>query len=202
MPFLYDSSSYAAVPVGAVIPIPFTGVPPGFLICDGSSLSQVVYSHLFQQIGTSHGSIGSNFNLPDYRGRFLRGLDAGTARDPDRASRANMSTGGLSGDNIGTVQGHAYQTHTHVQNAHTHIQDAHSHVERGGNNGTNSGSYMARTDGGAATSTLHSTEDATAINQNSTATNQNAQATGAGSQATENETRPLNVTVNYMIRFK
>ena len=60
---------------------------PGFIPCDGRSLSRAAYPRLFAAIGTAHGSVDSNsFNVPDYRGVFLRGFDAigGAARDMDR----------------------------------------------------------------------------------------------------------------------
>lgn len=67
--------------VGSVIPpgtiAPFAGgtVPSGWLLCDGSTASRSTYSALFAAVGTAHGSGdgSSTFNLPDYRGQFLRG---------------------------------------------------------------------------------------------------------------------------------
>lgn len=115
MPSMYDTSTYIATPVGVPIIVPSTGVPTGFLLCDGSSLLRTTYPLLFAAIGTVHGAIdGTHFNIPDYRGRFLRGLNNSTGRDPDAASRAAMAVGGLTGDNIGTTQATATQAHTHV----------------------------------------------------------------------------------------
>lgn len=54
----------------------YTGssLPDGFLWCDGSSLLRASYPKLFSVIGTSFGSKDSlSFNLPDFRGQFLRG---------------------------------------------------------------------------------------------------------------------------------
>ena len=50
--------------------------PTGFLFCHGQAVSRTTYSELFAVLGTSHGSGDSltTFNLPDYRGSFLRGL--------------------------------------------------------------------------------------------------------------------------------
>lgn len=113
----YDSTNLQAVPIGTTIPIPATGVPPGYLLCDGSAISKSVYAKLFTVIGTAHGEPiigGLTFNLPDYRGRFLRMLDNGASRDPDVASRLAMNPNGLSGNNIGTVQGAAFFAHNHA----------------------------------------------------------------------------------------
>lgn len=67
--------------VGSVIPpgtiAPFGGgtIPEGWLLCDGSAINRTTYSNLFAALGIAHGQ-GDNsttFNLPDYRGQFLRG---------------------------------------------------------------------------------------------------------------------------------
>jgi microcystin-dependent protein len=100
---------------GFVFPFAGTSTPSGFLYCDGSSVSRTTYASLFAAIGTAHGSVDANtFNLPDYRGRFLRGIDGGTGRDPDAASRTAMNSGGNTGSNVGTVQGDQYESHIHT----------------------------------------------------------------------------------------
>lgn len=53
------------------------------------------------------------FNLPDLRGRFLRGVDHGQGRDPDAASRSMATIGGQTGDSVGTVQSGEYGSHDH-----------------------------------------------------------------------------------------
>jgi microcystin-dependent protein len=63
------------VPPGSVQAFAGTAPPSDWLICDGRTVSRTTYSDLFEAIGTSHG-IGdgsTTFNLPDYRGMFLRG---------------------------------------------------------------------------------------------------------------------------------
>ncbi|MCP4133318.1 MAG: hypothetical protein GY754_20285 [bacterium] len=96
------------------------GVPEGWLLCDGSEVSPGSYPELYAAIGTNWGGDGSSvFNLPDLRGRFLRGADfdrAGETRDavdPDRASRIALYSGGSTGALAGSYQGDAYQYHTH-----------------------------------------------------------------------------------------
>lgn len=43
-----------------------TYVPPGWLLCDGSSLSADTYGWLYQSIGTTYGGVeNANFNLPN-----------------------------------------------------------------------------------------------------------------------------------------
>ena len=89
--------------------------PPGWLPCDGRAISRVDYAILFALIGTSYGAgDGVNtFNLPDTRGFFLRGIDWGTGRDPERGQRYSLYSGGLSGDNIATYQNDAIKSHSH-----------------------------------------------------------------------------------------
>lgn len=54
--------------------------------CDGRAISRETYHELFALIGTAFGS-GDNlttFNIPDYRGLFLRGWSGGSGRDSNR----------------------------------------------------------------------------------------------------------------------
>ncbi|GIH02783.1 hypothetical protein Rhe02_08500 [Rhizocola hellebori] len=105
-----------------------TQVPDGWLLCDGSAISRTTYSYLFGVIGVAHGGgDGSQtFNLPDYRGQFQRGVDDGTGRDPDTASRTAANPGGATGDAVGSVQGKAtalpqYRITTDSQGSHQHM---------------------------------------------------------------------------------
>lgn len=52
--------------------------PAGWLICDGRSVSSTDFPELYAVIGTTYGGYGSNFQLPDLRGRFPVGKDVGT----------------------------------------------------------------------------------------------------------------------------
>jgi microcystin-dependent protein len=72
----------SALPVGAIIAAPLTTML-GFLLCDGSEVSRMTYLDLFLAIGTTfgEGDGGLTFNLPDYRGCFLRGLGGESAGD-------------------------------------------------------------------------------------------------------------------------
>lgn len=55
----------------------------GWLLCNGQAVSRTTYSDLFNLIGTKFGSGNgtTTFNLPDYRGKFLRGLGGNSASD-------------------------------------------------------------------------------------------------------------------------
>lgn len=101
-------------PIGAIIAFPGNSDPPSsqhWALCDGASQSvSGPYAPLFDVIGFANGgsSESAMFNLPDYRGRFLRGTDNGEGNDPDANSRTAMHPGGNTGDALGSVQ--AYDT--------------------------------------------------------------------------------------------
>lgn len=69
--------------------------PKGWLFANGSAVSRTTYAKLFSKIGTHYGGGDgrTTFTLPDLRGEFLRGWDAGRGIDGGR--------------NIGTYQGDA-----------------------------------------------------------------------------------------------
>lgn len=104
----------STIPAGMIMAYGGTTPPAGWLLCDGTSVSRTTYAALFAAIGTAWGSASaSTFNLPDLRGRFLRGVDGGTGRDPDASSRTASATGGNTGSNVGSVQADDLGRHTH-----------------------------------------------------------------------------------------
>jgi len=78
-------SGYAPGP-GAVIFVAKGTAPSGYLKANGAAVSRTAYAALFAAIGTTFG-VGdgaTTFNLPDFRGEFLRGLDDGRGIDSGR----------------------------------------------------------------------------------------------------------------------
>ena len=71
-------------------------------------------SNLFDKIGVIYGNGdgSTTFNIPDYRGYFIRGTDNGAGVDPDAASRTDRGDG-TGGDNVGTIQQDQNKAHTH-----------------------------------------------------------------------------------------
>lgn len=60
--------------IGTILPVPYTRVPVGWQLCDGTSLPISGNEALFSLIGTTYGGNGSsNFNVPDLRNRFPLG---------------------------------------------------------------------------------------------------------------------------------
>jgi microcystin-dependent protein len=138
--------------VGTVIPYaakfdPSVMEKAGWLNCDGRALSRTAYADLFSVIGVQHGAgDGVNtFNLPDYRGYFLRGVDDGTGRDPDTSSREAAAGGGATGDACGSRQGYATKlpknsSRLSADGIHSHAVE---HLPQGCSSYAIAGSYQA-----------------------------------------------------------
>jgi microcystin-dependent protein len=101
------------------------GAPAGWLLCDGSAVSRTTYATLFGAIGINFGGGHgiATFNLPDLRGRFMRGADHGAGRDPNAAARTASNAMGPTGDTVGTLQGDAFASHSHplTDPGHSHL---------------------------------------------------------------------------------
>lgn len=164
--------------------------PSGWLLCDGSAVSRVTYADLFALVGERFGQ-GDNvttFNIPDFRGRFLRGRDGGAGRDPDSASRTAMATGGATGDAVGSVQADATARPNTAFT--TDSQGNHNH---GGLNGvTKTGSNTPN--GLDGTGSEIDVINITTLGSDGAHTHT---ITGGG----DNETRPENAYVNFIIKY-
>jgi len=86
------------IPTGSVMPFAGSAAPNGWLLCNGSAVSRIVYSNLFSAISTNYGAGDgtTTFNLPDFRGRTLVGAGVGGVDSSGRAltSRSLGQTGG------------------------------------------------------------------------------------------------------------
>lgn len=115
-----------AARIGTIFFVADDAAPEGSLICDGRLLSRTTYAALFAKLGTTYGAGdgSTTFQLPDYRGEFLRGWDGGRGVDAGRVR--------------GSFQTDQNKTHTHTgtisSNSHTHTwsgttsSDSHSHT--------------------------------------------------------------------------
>ena len=80
--FAGDGSNLTGTtPTGAILPYAVSAAPTGFLLCNGQAVSRTTYSTLFAVVSSLYGdgNGSSTFNVPDLRGRFLAGWDAGTS---------------------------------------------------------------------------------------------------------------------------
>ncbi|WP_039017357.1 phage tail protein [Halocynthiibacter namhaensis] len=76
----------AGVPIGQVSGFHSSVAPAGWVVCDGSAVTALypdLRTHLLAQPGVVTDVIGNPL-LPDYRGEFMRGLDAGRGVDTGR----------------------------------------------------------------------------------------------------------------------
>ncbi len=171
----------SATPTGATISYAGNLAPAGWLLCDGTAVSRTTYSALYAVVGAQFGTGDgtSTFNLPDLRGRFVRGRANGSTNDPDRASRSPMNSGGATGDNVGSIQGDAT-----AKNSLALSDPGHTHTERGNGN----------TQGGTAMTNM-ANGDRESASVTSSAT------TGISLGDGDNETRPVNAYLNYIIRY-
>jgi microcystin-dependent protein len=96
--------------------VPLTRVEvSGWMLCDGRYLSRDSYPELYAVLGYLYGKRTSDsaFRLPDYRGLFLRGVDAGSGMDPHAADRVGPEGTGTS-SGVGSLQCASMQDHTHT----------------------------------------------------------------------------------------
>ena len=118
-----NSASADTVPIGTITAYAgdtngnATGLlaAQGWLICNGEEYPIDDYPELNRIIGTYYGTAdrAGYFKLPDLRGRFLRGVDAGAGRDPDAKDRTYSAKGGNTGDRVGSAQADAFKKHSH-----------------------------------------------------------------------------------------
>lgn len=66
------------LPAGAVMAWPASTIPDNWLECNGQEVSRTTYADLFSVIGVVHGAGdgSTTFNVPDYRGATIVGLDS------------------------------------------------------------------------------------------------------------------------------
>lgn len=193
------------VPSGVVMAFAGATAPTGWLLCAGALISRTTYADLFAAIGTAHGSGdgSTTFALPNYAGRFLRGRANGSANDPDRSLRTAAATGGNTGDAVGSVQSFATSISSGTTNKSTTglgastsgLDGLHSHtssttsIQLSGSNAGNVSSASAGSGTGGVTAFTTSVPN--------TGSTHGHTITVAG----DNESRPLNAYVNYIIKI-
>lgn len=120
-----------------------------WLLCDGSEVSRVTYSDLFDVIGTLYGSGNGNdtFNLPDFRGRFPLGNNdsSGNSFIAGGASSSTITVAQLPAHshNEGSLTTLASGTHAHLIN-----DPGHNHGGSTGAASYSGGSYAMLSSGG------------------------------------------------------
>lgn len=200
------------MPAGAIIAFggPAGAVPDGWLLCDGRAVRSSEYGRLFASLGAAWGNGGNDsdaatdFNLPDLRGQFLRGVDANAGSDPDARVRTAGAPGGNSGDEVGTKQADDYASHNHLvtlngftgfDGVHTHaVQRTDGVVIRWGDGGGNSNNRIDAADTDGSDPQRLVTAEA-GNHRHSVSLSGNSGSRGG------KETRPINAAVNYIIKW-
>ncbi len=80
-----------------------------WLLCDGSAVSRTTYADLYALIGENFGAGdgSTTFNLPDYRGKFLRGLGGDSAANMYTTQAEGLPN--ITGTFFGEHQGETYE---------------------------------------------------------------------------------------------
>ncbi|MBX9722619.1 MAG: phage tail protein, partial [Candidatus Obscuribacterales bacterium] len=200
-----STDNFVLVPLGSVVPYAGSAAliqskGTNWMLCDGKPLSKDEYPDLYKIIGTAHGDGRdsnntkiSDFNLPDYRGYFLRGVDSGAGRDPESGNRAQAKLGGNTGDHVGSVQTYATAL-PHNNSFKTTAQGGHSHTLQGHHLEADSGSGF---NGSGLKSDSSPAANWDQVFATSSSGNHEHLLVGGDS-----ETRPNNVNVNWLIRVK
>ncbi len=186
-------------PVGTILPFagPTNQIPDGYLLCNGASVDKNAYPELYAVIGNAWGGNTANFNLPDCRGMFLRGVASGSGNDPDRASRTASATGGNTGDNVGSKQTSQFGSHNHTTGSsgnHQHTGELQQYYN---------GQWQKLTKKTGESGVTHPGVDSGDDDNLDlrVLTNTTGAHTHTISNTGGNETRPINVYVNYIIKY-
>ncbi|MFL6844258.1 MAG: tail fiber protein [Allosphingosinicella sp.] len=143
----------------------------GWMACDGRMLLVAAYPELFQALGYLYGGSDLSFAVPNYGGYFMRGMGGVAAVDPEPATRTAAPGGEQAG--VGSTQGFALQTHEH-----NYLESQASAPGETGEAGA-PGPTTKKTQGGPVT----------------------ADGASPPVQVSPKETRPVNIYVNYIIKF-
>lgn len=177
-------------PTGSIIAYIMPTSPYGWLICDGSEINRSQFQSLFNVIGTTFGEGDGiyTFNLPDYRGAFLRG-----AGNNGNTNHNGPSLNQSQNDNLGTHNHRATSTVSDSGHSHTQTTINDDFNNTGGNYGGNytTPSYPSYDNG------LNKTWTNTI---NSSVTNITVSTTTdlCGNSV---ETRPYNYGINWIIKY-
>jgi microcystin-dependent protein len=210
--FWLQTDSYVPQhPTGSITAFAGSSAPTSWLLCYGQTLVRATYPDLFAVIGTTYntgGEAGTDFRLPDLRGRTVAGIDNMGGTDAGRLDIAN-SSGTVVGSQYVTLTSAEMPSHTHIQNSHNHNQNAHGHDLGPGQSFGMSGTNFGGGNSGSFTTLVaavqhinqgsyqgpYSANTNTATNIANTATNQD---TGGG--GAHNNMQPTMV-LNYIIKI-
>jgi len=145
-------NNLSVTPSGSVVMFAGSGVPSGWLVCDGSVVSQTTYANLYSAIGTTYNTGGEgagNFRLPNTSGIFVRGVGqqniSGTNFPPTAATLGQKQDDATAKNGL-----------TATDSGHSHTVQVGSGLFGGINPGSTGGSVG--TSSGTANITVNSTD--------------------------------------------
>lgn len=204
---VFSSTIPGGTPVGTVSAFAGVSAPSGWLLCNGaaygrSSLDPSPEPNLFAVIGTTYGAGNglTTFNVPDLRGVFIRGLDAGRGIDPLRALGTQQAFAVESHNHTGTTGGQS-ATHAHPFSGTTNVDSpdhAHTSFSSPGVGQGATGPNTVQQSGGSQSTTGASTRHTHAFS--GTTGNTSVDHTHTIPTYGTTETRPVNVAMNYIIK--
>lgn len=191
------------VPSGMIAPFAGSSAPAGWLLCDGTaynSVSSPEYAKLYSAIENNWGgSDGTDFKVPDLRGRFLKGIgpagdgnggvaialgqfqDDSTAKNGLANASSTVNTGTITLSGTRTAAGQTGGSHTHAGGSIGTDGDSGSladvRVYNGGNVGTNAGWNILVTNTASAINLSHNHSSMNLTN-NSTHTHSSSTVSG------------------------
>ena len=181
----YSRLSGDGVPPGTIVAFggASSGVPTGWLLCDGSPVAISDYPGLYSAIGKAWGSPDAqHFGLPMLLGVFLRGLDPAGAVDLGATTRTSSLGGAPVGPLVGSFEIGEFASHSHGISDPGHGHNMSQGFQCGWGNWTYGGNNWDCQASGQINVAVANT---TGITVNSVG--------GV-------ETRPVNAAVNYLIK--
>ena len=136
-------SNVPLVPIGSIFPFGGSTPPSGYLLCDGSEVSQTIYSALFKVIAFNYGASNTvhsgYFKLPDLRGRFPLGADNMNNNLQVQVGNSSVATGGALGraNNVSDYQSTVLGAHNGNQTQSLTLANLpdHKHTMKSDNGG-------------------------------------------------------------------
>lgn len=196
----------ALMPSGIILPFAGSTSPTGWIVCDGAAYSQTDYPELFGALGSSYNTqvnpttgaayaapSAGQFRVPDMRGLFLRG--EGTASGGDAVSVGGHQVGKTAKNGMGSSVSGTDGTHNHTitDSGHKHTQLDNVGLDNGANRITGYGASLSF---GTVNAQLATYATGTGIAINTTNSGHGHTVSVAG----DNETRPTNRGVRYIIK--
>lgn len=201
MAFLSDRRIQEALPAGVTLPFSGTAIPDGWLLCDGSVVSQTTYAKLYAALGSTYNTGGEgagNFRLPDLRGRTVAGKDVQVSGT--YANRITSGGAGINSQNLGASGGGETHAITSAQ------MPGHSHTGSGTLGSTYGQPYLdwVNNAGGSSLGMTKTTTTASGaanpITVASITTNISGNGGVAGNGSAHQNTQPT-IVLNYIVKI-